>query len=92
MPFKEILQFRECPEEPLKWTSWLSDCQQISQNTTMQLVNGEGKKILCSYYSIFSLGMHFTQKEEIWNPTAADVSRLTYDVFVRKCPTLPEND
>jgi hypothetical protein len=58
----------------------------------MQLVNGDGKKILGSYYSIFSLGMHFIQEGEIWDPTTADISRLTYDVFVRKCPTLPENN
>ena len=86
MLFKEILQFRECPDKPLKWTSWLSE------NTTMQLVNSEGKKCLCSYYSIFSLGMHFTQKEEIWDPTAADLSKLSYDVFVKQCPTLSEKD
>ena len=58
----------------------------------MQLVNSEGKKCLCSNYSIFYLEMHFTPKEEIWDPTAADLSRLSYDKLVRKCPTLPEND
>ena len=91
MPFKDLV-FPECPDEPLEWYDWMLKCKETCSATTMRLPDAHGDKITCTYFTIFSIGLHFDRNTAIWAAAQADLARLDYGAINQNCPTLPQGD